>query len=208
LLFDYYTFADTTIIFSITFAMLSFTMALIHLSFEFKSEQRHTPPAELTCSLLSYITFSYITKPLIALGKSKSSLETDDVPTLSDADSSDTIFEKLPSPLLNYAFAYQNSIAYEIFRVLYVDILKQGIFQLVGSSLCFIPPLALQKILQYISSDDIINDSSNTTDNTAATPTVGYSIFPDVGIYELVGILFGALLIRSICDNQNYVRGR
>lgn len=204
--FDYYVFNNNLSIVSIVFSFLTCTSSLLHFVLKTKIPQTNPPPTEFTSGLISFITFSYITEPLIQIGATKESLAIDDLPGLSDADSCDLLFQRLceynseKSRVAHQDSLSDSSFAYTLLYLLRVGIIKQGIFQFCGSVLCFVPPLSLQIILQYIS-------NLNNSDTTDASNDVDYFGFK-VNVYVAVAALFSSLVVRCLCDGQYLVKGR
>ena len=205
--------------------------------------QLHPPPREFTCSLFAYITLSYM-NPVVAIGKVKPSLENDDVPTLIDTDTAEYIYNSIHSnktsttPNTNTSSPHNSdqytitSLLCKLYSIIKYDFIRQALFQLVASIVGFLPPIALYRILNYVSSSSSSSSSHFATPSTAtsanslhfATPSdvaatstpsptpssspSSYQIFDIISINTAVILLFIAPIIQCICFAQNYTRAR
>ena len=176
--------------------------------------------------------------PVVAIGTVKPSLENDDVPTLIDTDTAEYIYNSIhndntntmpnttdtntSSPHNSYQYTI-TSLLYKLYPIIKYDFIRQALFQLVASIVGFLPPIALYRVLHYVSSSSHFSTVSNVTAtsapssshfSTAATsapsPTLSssYQIFDVININTAVILLFIAPIIQCICFAQNYTRAR
>ena len=181
--------------------------------------QQHRPPEEFTCSLFAYITLSYM-NPVVAIGKIKPSLENDDVPTLIDTDTAEYIYNSIhnndnnnttPSADTNNNSPHNSdqytitSLLYKLYPIIKYYFIRQALFQLVASIVGFLPPIALYRILHYVSSSHFATAATSAPIPTLST---SYQIFDIININTAVILLFIAPIIQCICFAQNYTRAR
>lgn len=150
------------------------------------------PTAEYTSSLFRYLTFAYLNPILILPGMKKVSFDfAADVPPLSDADAMHEVWRTFRSILLSQR---ELNLWYSIYKLVKYEWLAQGFFQFAGTSATYITPLALERILLHIA-----NSGSDDDDVKGLIP---------ISIELAVAMLFAGPLLASVCDNQNYLRGR
>lgn len=154
---------------------------------------QHVPPtAEYTSSLFHYLTFAYLNAILIVPGMGKLSFDfAADVPTLSDADAMRCVWGSFRSILLSQK---ELNLWYSIYQLVKYEWLAQGFFQFCGTSATYITPLALERILLHTSHSGSDDDEVK-------------GLIP-INIELAVAMLFFGPLLASVCDNQNYLRGR
>jgi hypothetical protein len=191
---------------------LAITCQLLELIIPHKLRQTHKPSAESTCGLFTFLSFRYLNDLLIEKGKTQESITNADVPTLADKDSSQQIWDTI-KPWIYEAYGEGNNSAQRLqaagapskgrqgslwgimYRLIRTDFLIQACFQLLGSTSLYMAPLALQRIVLHVSSDN-----SSLDENTA-------SVLP-ISVEMAVILLFSLPLCKAIFDNQNYMRGR
>jgi ABC-type multidrug transport system fused ATPase/permease subunit len=158
--------------------------------------QVHPPTAEFKANLLSYVTFSYL-NDLIQLAMREESLENTHVPAFSDGDCCELMFNRGQFADLGPVELISKTLLKKLYSLISVDFHRQGFFQFISSSSTFLGPLALQRILLYMS-------SANGTDGGQSK---SMPLFPFSANFA-VAVLFIAPIARCFSDGQNYIRGR
>lgn len=154
----------------------------------------HRPTAEYTCGMWSYFSFSHVTEPLINLARVKGKLEFEDTPTFVDYDTASYNWDQFSKFM---EMEKDNvSLLRVLQRVVWSEWLAQGVFQFFGSSVGFLAPLALQRVLIYVT------DKSESGDNYGAVPLL------PVAIGYAVAMLYILPALKGVFDGQNYIRGR
>lgn len=177
-------------------SLLMVITATFGLSFHVKSSYFNSfkivstaPTAEYTCDLFSYISFAYLTPILIDPGCKKTSIDFEDLPGLSDIDSAERswiIFRDHMNLQTNNGTEKEKlNLILCIFHLIKREWLFQGLFHFVQSCAKFTTPLALQRILLYV---------SNSPQSEAVLP---------VSIHVAVLMLFVSPFVESIAENQN-----
>lgn len=154
-------------------------------------DQRGEPGLEYRTDLRNYLSFSYMNAILFQPALQKGSLEYEDMPPLTDVDSSFVVarqFEEVKRLYPHY------TLFQTLFRVVRKEWITQGFFQFVASNSIFISPLALEKILIYI--------------KYQGDPQYLQEGLLPVHIWVAVLLLLIGPCFKSIGDGQNYVRGR
>lgn len=188
LLFDQSASSITALVFSSLATGIAFMQAFADNTYV----QKQQPTAEFRCSMKDYIYFAYINKPLIQLSMKKGELQYEDVPGLSDADSAGPISSQLDKIMSdNPTFSLTRSL----FELVKREWLIEGFFQWVASTMSFLAPLALEKILIFVRYHG----------DTAKYEHEGLL---KVDIWLAVFLLFIGPFCKSIAEGQNYVRGR
>lgn len=184
--------------------------------------QHFPPPVEYTSGLIEYVSFAY-NNDLIRLGRLFKSLKLDQVPTLSDADSSKVLSDQLnsilrslpsveaPPPPERSAESIEEGkedkqsnerntkkestlLRRSLFLLIWKEWSQQAFFQLIGSVSMFLSPLALETMLLYV--------------KYQGKPQYIEESYLKISIYSAVFLLFLAPFFKSIGDGGNYVRGR
>lgn len=154
--------------------------------------QINPPTFEYTCGLFDTLSFSHINKVLIIPGMKKVSFEfDDDVPGLSDLDSSHEVWKRFRKILLS---TKELNLWYSLYELVKWEWFAQGFFQFMGSTATYITPLALERILLHVASHG--NDEADVK-----------TLVP-ISVSLAVVLLFVGPVLSCIGDNQNYVRGR
>lgn len=156
------------------------------------------PTAEYTSNLLSYISFNYLTSILIVPSMKKESLEFTDVPSLSDKDSAEILWGKLTMFLNKHLATIR--LASTLLTLVRNEALEMSAFQFLSFSSSYIAPLALQNVLNYVSS------YSNGNPDSKGYSTAG-AVIP-MNIWLATGLLFLGPVLKSVGDGQTFVRGR
>ena len=131
-------------------SVLILILSSIRSFFPLEEYHRNPPNPEYTCNLLSYLSFTFLNDILIQPALQSNQLNMDDIPNLCDFDSCSYLWTQ-------YQENYQskNSLAWNIFRVVAIRWCTQGLFAFIYSILIFIPPLALQKLLFFLSEEQV-----------------------------------------------------
>ena len=153
--------------------------------------QVNPPTPEYTCGIFMSLTFSHINANIIFPTMKKIAMEFEDVPRLSDADSSHQVWKRFRGILLT---SKELKLWYSLFLLVKWEWFAQGFFQFLGSSSNYITPLALERILLHITNHGRDDDSVE-------------SLIP-ISVEVAVVMLFIGPLLSCIGDGQNYVRGR
>ena len=157
-------------------------------------KQTNPLPAEFSCELLDYLSFSHI-NPLISTALKEGKLEIDDLPHLYDQDSCRRTYKTYAYNINERKkFSYLDLII-SLYYVARRELLIQGFFQLVASAASYLSPLALMRILQHVSGDD---------DSLSNSPNFHSFLSLEVAIL----LLFFGPIIKGMADGQNYSRGR
>ena len=187
-LFHNYSFYN---ILSLSFISLSFISSIISCSKSFDIEQVHIPPDEFICGITSYLTFSYLNTPIINLATKKKILQVEDVPFLCDKNCCELIW-------INFKYFLKNTKDVNLFSSLFSlikwDWMEHGFFQLCASVSSFIAPLALERLLSYVSPND-------------AQMNHLAPLF-EMNIIIAVSLLFLGPFLNALSAGQNYARGR
>jgi len=181
------------------------------------------PPDECTCGLLSYLTFSYISVPLIDLGAKKRRLDINDLPDLHDDNTCALSWAKFKKILKKYntsnsVFTKPSKVnninlSYCIFSLVQYDWFQQGLFQLLSSCSFFMAPLALQCILMSISystsssSFASLSPFGSDGDNNTNQQSHKYALLPVSVEVALLLLILGPTL-QAIGTGQNLSMGR
>lgn len=186
--------------------LVSYACMVLRLTMPSLSEpilQNHPPPQEyIVRSLFDYIAFSYINKDLIDVIMSKESLDIDDVPGLSDDDSSSDLYNQMKRLERNNKTIVGNELMMCIIKSLSYDFYIVFILQFASVFSGYVIPISLHVVLAYVSS---IGGQSSTSNDVSVNSV--NALF-DFNVHVAVFYLFFVPFIRSIMDGQNYVRGR
>ena len=157
--------------------------------------QTYAPPSEYTCNLYQYLTFSFINEDLVSKISLKDSLELDEIPSLGDSDHCDLLYRQLEmDSSKKMTNGYLTRKVYFVVRDIFW---VQQVLQVCGSILCYVPPIALRVVLNYVSMS-----SKNEISSSAIVPLF------DFNIWIAVFLSFGSPLIKSLIDGQIYWLGR
>lgn len=181
-------------------------------------DQLYRPPAEYTSDLIEYVSFAYVNE-LMELGRKFQSLKLDQVPNLSDGDSSKVLSGQFNTilQLLTHTSSRGDSsscsgaasiklgsnheslikghyLAKELFLLVWKEWIHQALFQLIDSLSVFIAPLTLHTILIYVKYQ---GNEQCIEENLVC-----------ISITTAVALLFFAPFVRSIGEGGHYLRGR
>jgi ABC-type multidrug transport system fused ATPase/permease subunit len=153
------------------------------------------------------MSFSFL-QNLLTISQTKDSLETEDIPQLFDSDTCAYIYHQLEyRDHINYYKKFRQ----HLFHIIADDFYVQFVYQFLASTLWYIPPLCLQRILIYIkdnnSNTSITNTTSTNIDNNAATNAYS-TVLAMLSVDTAVLLLFLGPVIQCICNGQNYTRSR
>lgn len=188
-----YTLASTaTACILLVLCVLVLVVAIVCAFVDLSRPQINPPTFEYTCGLLAALAFSHINKVLILPGMKKLSFEfDDDVPGLSDLDSSHEVWKRFRKILLS---SKELNLWYSLYQLVKWEWFAQGFFQFMGSTATYITPLALERILLHVANHGRDDDDIKT-------------LVP-ISVTLAVVLLFVGPMLSCIGDNQNYVRGR
>ena len=160
-------------------------LSILRSTFPFQEYHQNPPNAEYTCNLLSYLSFTFLNENLVQPAVQSKQLEMKNIPNLCDFDTCAYVWNQ-------YQQHYQSkaSLSWNIFRVVAVQWYIQGFFAFIYSLLIFVPPLALQKLLFYLSEEQL-----------------GFS-YMSYRIPLLLLFLIICPLLASICENLHNNYGR
>jgi ABC-type multidrug transport system fused ATPase/permease subunit len=169
--------------------------------------QRGPPTTEYTCGLYAYTTFSYLNE-LVAVAMKKESLELEDVPHLSDADTCACVHAAVADPALA-----GTSLAYRLFHLVRGELYEQTLFQVAGSVLGFLSPLALRAILLEVNTAGANGGGSDGAGTPSASDAADAADSKGLGILALnvnvaIAVLFFSPILGSLANGMNYQRGR
>ena len=125
-------------------------LSILRSVYPFQEYHQNPPNAEYTCNLLSYISFTFLNEILVQPAVQSKQLEMENIPNLCDFDTCAYVWNR-------YHQHYQSkaSLSWNIFRVVAIQWCIQGFFAFIYSLLIFVPPLALQKLLFYLSEEQL-----------------------------------------------------
>ena len=179
---------------SVIFSTITFVFAISDYLNNNIYKQTNPLPAEFSCDLLEYLSFSHI-NPLISTALKEGKLEIDDLPHLYDQDSCRRTYKTYANNInKRKKFSYFDLII-SLYYVARRELLIQGFFQLVASAASYLSPLALMRILQHVSGDDSLNHGH---------PNFHSFLSLEVAIL----LLFFGPIIKGMADGQNYSRGK
>jgi hypothetical protein len=173
------------------FSVLTLAFASVCAYVDLGVPQANPPTPEYTYGLLTSLSFSHLNANLILPGMKKASLEFEDVPKLSDADSLHEVWKKFRIILLSRK---DLNLWYSLYQLVKWEWFAQGCFQFLGSTATYVTPLALERILLHIANHGRDDDAVE-------------SLVP-ISIELAVVLLFIGPILCCIGDGQNYVRGR
>jgi hypothetical protein len=153
--------------------------------------------------LFNYLSFSYI-NDVIAVAASKSALELQDVPDLVDADTCGDIHATMQSETNCH-----KHLKWKVYEITKSELWNTQIFQLISSSLLYVPPLALKSILAHI--DSIVSAPTPAETISAGSPSSSSKNAITSFTFSVpvaVALLFLGPLLKSICDGQIWNRSR
>lgn len=167
-------------------------IACVHLVVDIYVPQKNAPPAEFTCDLLTFCVFSFVTKPILLLALHNGCLTINDVPGLVDHDTCEDVYRRLST-------ATASSLMLRLFVPIKSDTLRQGIYQFLSSLLNFATPLALGRLVSYVSNYGSPEGNESGTDSFG-----GISISVEIALV----VLFVAPVIKAVVDGQLLATGR
>lgn len=151
--------------------------------------QESPVPDEYSCGIVRYSVFSFIV-PLMHLALKKGSLSIEDVPGLVEHDKCAYVY--------NATAAVKSSLVLKLLIPVKSDFILQGCAQFSSSILNFATPLALGRIVAYVSS---------LGNGTSAADVDVFGGVP-MTIDTALMILFIAPALKAVSDGQLYARGR
>jgi hypothetical protein len=164
----------------------SLFFASVQLFMQLEVPQRGTPPSEYTTNMFGFLTFSFITEPVILAAWRKGSLNLEDLPGLVDHDTCAAVWGLIRSA--------RRGLLYRLYVPIASDCVLQFISQLVTSIAKYGTPLALGCIVWYVSNDG----------SPAKSNIVGFSMPIEVAVF----LLFASPAVCAAADGQLYSRGR
>lgn len=162
-------------------------LSVARSTFAFEEVLSSPPSPEYTANLLLYLSFAYLNKTLFAPALSKRCINAEDVPLLTDFDSSEYLWRVYQARRRD-----KSSLLVNIVRVVFMGALHNGLFAVVGSMLVFVAPLALERILWHISKEG--------DDGVEA-------VLP-FGIEAALFMLLAGPALTGVFDNLTYCHGR
>jgi hypothetical protein len=155
----------------------------------YKFEEYHdSPPTEeYTCNLPRYLSFSFLNEILIRPVVLKGSMRQEEVPAFSDFDSCRYTFQKY----LNLKVAGAN-LLHNMLRGCFSLFLRQGVCAFLAAVLIFIAPLALERILRFLSKGE---------------RSAELELIP-LGMMPVVFLLGAGPFVTGLFENLNYGLGR
>ena len=160
--------------------------ACIQLFAQLEISQKHVAPAEYTTNMFGFLTFSFITEPVILAAWRKGSLNLEDLPSLVDHDTCEAVWGLIQSA--------RCGLLYRLYIPIISDCALQFLSQLVTSIAKYGTPLALGRIVWYVSNNG----------SPAKTNIIGFSMPIEVAVF----LLFAAPAVSAVADGQLYSRGR
>lgn len=159
-------------------------------------------PEEYTCGLFRYLTFSHI-NDIIQTAMKKRTLDIDDIPTLADVDSCQSVWKKFRPFLRSSSVGNYSSMILSLFRVIKYEWVIQSFFQWLSSSSLYLAPLALERIIMHVS-----ETNNQFDDGQSNSGGERYGIERYISLHMAVLMLFLGPSLKCIGDGQNYMRGR
>lgn len=168
-------------------ALVVVALSIIRSLFTFEERHSRPPTDEYTSNLLIYTTFSFLNIPIMYPAFRKGSLDTSDIPDLTDYDSSEYLWDCFCRRRRK-----ESSLLVNVLRVVYSSYLSQGLYAFFSSVLLFIAPLALERILWHISKE-------------GGGESLSYLPF---SVECALVLLMAGPMLSGIADNLNYNHGR
>lgn len=179
------------------------------------------PTVEFTCPLVENLSFSYLNALLIHPARAVRSFGMELVPHFMDVDAARCVWHRFNSQLydrMTNSFHNDSSdsvggsnesdgrtvrfydLMCSIFEIIKADIWSSAAFAYIQSFVIFIAPLALQRILDYLATEEGVAHDLE--------PNVDGYLFSNVGIYTALGLLFGSRFVSAVLQGQWLCRGR
>jgi ABC-type multidrug transport system fused ATPase/permease subunit len=157
--------------------------------------QMNEPPDEYVCGMIPFITFGFITEPIIKRLSRSKDISIHEIPPLVDHDTCRAVWEITKNPKLSFYW--------KIFAPIWSDFLLQSLSQFTSSILTCVKPLVLGKLVWYVT------DQCATKADPDAPPLEAFSIAGvDISIEGTVLLLLVCPIIQGIAEGQLYSRGR